>query len=1372
MDWKFKLINLNWKFKLAIIFGISLSAIVLLKLPVSKAQTDYESSIKGNQISGSQGKITQYPNGVSKIEPTAFGISGAVRDMPTSDPDALVNRANFISAEERREMRIKAALKKNGLETGKDEEEEINELNAEIIKTIIPGAGAGYDAFRDPLVNNGSNLYGPQAMPTPSLTFNGATSADNASQGVGGLVPPDTNGDVGPNHYVSSVNLVTKIFNKDGTVAAGPFKTSQLFAALPANDPCRVQNDGDPIVLYDSLADRWHISQFALPSNGVNSQCVALSVTGDPTGAYYVWSYVYPGGAFNDYPKVGVWTDAYHMTFNQFNAAGTAYIGAGILSQDRAKALIGDPNASVVYFNLNTVDPSASGLLPGDIDGFVGPPTGLAEIIGEYRANEFGDPNDALRPYKWVPNFANPSASTLTVLPDVVLAPFDARSPSGRSEVEQMGGANLDAVSDRSMHRFAYRNFGTTAAPVNSYVGNFTVNVSGVNPTTAATYQTGIRWFEMRRMNDSFSVFDQGTHNLTPGNGASGLNNWMGSIAQDNQGDIALGFSQAGTTQRADIKIAGRTNNVANSGVLNEGEALMYAAGGSQTSTSNRWGDYSAMSVDPTDDCTFWYTQEYYATTSTVGWSTRVGKFRFPQCTDAPKATISGTITYCDGGRPIPNVSVDATGGFNRVTGAPGTYSITVSPGTYTVSASRSGGFNPGSTTITVGNGETATANICLTGFAIVSSQAPEIVAESCSISNGAPDPGEQITVSLPLQNTGAASTNNLTATLRATGGVQSPSGAQNYGALDPGSQPSTKNFSFTVDPSLACGATITLTFDITDGTTNYGTVTKTYTTGVLTELLNENFDSVTAPALPAGWSNVQLTGTVINWVTTTTNPSSAPNAAFANDPSTVNSSALVSPAVLISVQSGNAQLSFNNLYNTEANFDGMVLEYTTDGGTTWTDVITGGGSFVSGGYNSTISSDFSSPIAGRMAWSGSSGGYLSTVVNLPVALNGQTARFRWIMASDMSFAGTGVRIDDVLITGERKCSTGCASVEVGFEADVAPRPNGSGSVNGTNPVTSSDVSQLTRFQLGLDADYMSNEFQRADCAPSSTRGNGVVSSTDVAQATRYQLGLDAPQAAGGPTAPTSAGANVLDFAVGDKVSLAKLNKAVLLPRVVRVVNTNATAGSTVAVTLQVDAQGDESVYGFSLNYDPTKLTLQSITNGAATTGALVGTNPNNPGEIGFSVNYGNATIQAGNNQTFFTIQFRVAANAQAGSTSVFFDDTPTVREVSNTQAQPVATTFADGTVTIVGPTAASAAVGGRVLSQRSRGVANAQVVMTNSLGERRAARTNGFGYFRIAEVAAGETYTVTVKSKHYRFTAKVISVTQDVDDLFFTALP
>ena len=450
-----------------------------------------------------------------------------------------------------------------------------------------------------------------------------------------------------------------------------------------------------------------------------------------------------------------------------------------------------------------------------------------------------------------------------------------------RADIEQLGGANLDSIAPRSMHRLAYRNLGTTANPVNSYVGNFTVNVSGVNPTSAATYQAGVRWYELRRAGDAFSVQDQGTHNLTPGDGANGLNNWMSSIAQDNRGDIALGFSQSGTTQRADIKIAGRTINTANSGILNEGEALMHAATGSQTSSSNRWGDYSAMSIDPTDDCSFWYTQEYYAVTSDSRWSTRVGKFRFPQCVDAPKATITGTITFCSGGAPIPNAFINATGGFNRVTGANGTYSIIVSPGTYTVSGGRFGGFVGSSQTVTVAAGGTATANFCLTGVAVVASGTTQIVSESCGIPNGAPDPGEQLIVSLPLQNTGAANTNNLTATLQATGGVINPSPAQNYGTLAPGSATAVRNFTFTVDPNLPCGSSVTLTFNVTDGATSYGTVTRTYTTGARTTSFSENFDGVTAPALPSGWSNVQIVGTAINWVTTTNSPNSPPNAAY-----------------------------------------------------------------------------------------------------------------------------------------------------------------------------------------------------------------------------------------------------------------------------------------------------------------------------------------------------------------------------------------------------------------------------------------------------------------------------------------------------------
>lgn len=1040
---------MSWKLKLSLVLVIALAVAGLIKLPSLQADAKSKSSAEAAANSEAnqpirQGNFTRYQNGVVKIEPGGFAVTGAVRNLPTSAPDMVSRKMNFSGGEEARKEKGRIKRKARSIVEGEGAWE-INQLNTEIIKKIVPGAGLADRDFQDPLLKKSSNPNAPeslnapespQAMPTPSLTFDGATSVDNRAALGFNVLPPDTNGDVGPNHYVSSVNLVLKMFNKSGTVVAGPIPTSSLFASLPVGDPCRVLNDGDPIVLYDSLADRWHISQFAIPTDQqVSYQCVALSKTGDPTGQYYVWSYAYPGNYFNDYPKVGVWTDGYHMTFNQFNLSGS-FSGLGVLTQDRAKALVGDPNAGAVYVNIGATDPNSGGALPGDIDGFTPPPAGLAEVIGEYEADEYGSGRpDGVRMYKWVPNFANPASSTLTVLGDVALAAFDGRSPpyhraadgdAIRDQIEQLGGANLDSVSDRSMHRFAYRNFGTPSNPVNSYVGNFSVNVSGVNPTSAATYQTGIRWFEVRRTGDSFSVFDQGTHNLTPGNGSSGLNNWMGSMAQDNRGNIALGFSQAGTTQRADIKIAGRTNNVANSGTLNEGEALFHAATGSQTNSSGRWGDYSAMSVDPTDDCTFWYTQEYYATTSNASWSTRVGKFRFPQCTDAPKSTISGTVTNCATGAVINTASIDATGGFNRQTGTSGTFSLVASPGTYTVTANKFGFAASAGQTVTVGAGATQPVNFCLAPVVVPQvSGTPAITAESCSTPNNAPDPGEQDTVNLVLQNNGAANSTNLTAALQSTGGVTNLTSPQNYGAVAAGGSAS-RNFTFKVDSTIPCGSTITLTFLITDGVNNYGSITKTYSVGLLQQTAGENFDGVTAPALPAGWTNRQISGTTANaWVTSTTTPNSAPNSAFDADVITPGTNALVSPA--FSIQTGSAQLSFKNKYNTEPNFDGMILEFSTNNGGTWTEISAGGGSFVSGGYNSFIADFTDSTLANRLAWSGDSGGYIDTLVNLPASLNGQSVKFRWVMATDTENGGvttyTGVNVDDVKVFGGRQCS-------------------------------------------------------------------------------------------------------------------------------------------------------------------------------------------------------------------------------------------------------------------------------------------------------------------------------------------------------------
>ena len=321
----------------------------------------------------------------------------------------------------------------------------------------------------------------------------------------------------------------------------------------------------------------------------------------------------------------------------------------------------------------------------------------------------------------------------------------------------------------------------------------------------------------------------------------------------------------------------------------------------------------------------------------------------------------------------------------------------------------------------------------CVSGVAVISAGTVNITGESCGTPNGAPDPGETLTITLPITNTGDTATTNLTATLQATGGVMSAV-TQSYGVVAAGGTPVTRNFTFTVSPTVTCGGTVTLTFNLTDGATSYGTVTRVYTTGTRTVSLTQNFDSVTAPALPTGWSSVQTSGTGISWTTSTVTPSSTPNAAFGNEVATVNAAALVSPAVAIT--SADAQISFKNQYNLETNFDGTVLEYSIDNGTTWTDVVTGGGSFVSGGYTGTVSTAFMSPIGGRMAWSGASTGYVTTVVNLPASLNGQSARFRWLTASDSSVVATGSAgqwIDDVQVLGGRvcqSCTTGACQLQ------------------------------------------------------------------------------------------------------------------------------------------------------------------------------------------------------------------------------------------------------------------------------------------------------------------------------------------------------
>ncbi len=670
--------------------------------------------------------------------------------------------------------------------------------------------------------------------PSPSLFFGALTSDDNAAAFGGRVMPPDTVGDVGPNHYVQMVNNLFRVYDKSGNPLTAKLTLGSLWGTI--SGACANRSDGDPIVLYDPLADRWLLSQFCTVANPFNHQLIAISKTGDPAGAYYLYDFVMPNNKFNDYPKFGVWSDAYYMSDNQFNQAGTAFLGAGAFAFDRAKMLAGDPTAGYIYFDIENGNTNVGGVLPADVDGLNPPPPGTPNYFAYFTADEFGDPAhlfDSIRVYEFLPNFANPGASTFAERADspILVAAFDPRSPTGRDDIEQpppaTSAANLDGIMDRLMFRLAYRNFGSHE----SLVVTHTVNASGLTPSTPASLRAGVRYYELRRTlpGGSFTVNEQAT--FAP---ADGLERWMGSAAMDGSGNLAVGYSASSSTSFPSMRYAGRLATDPPNGLF-QGETVMIAGTGAQTATQSRWGDYSALSVDPADDCTFWFTSQYYTAASAAnsfGWVTGIGRFTFPTCTPISTGTITGTVTNSGTGLPVAGATVATSSGFSRVTDLAGSYSMGVPAGTYDMTATAPGYTTAVATGVTVSTGGTTVVNFTITGRPILAAGTATVGSESCGTGNGAIDPGEAVTVQLPVVNIGTANSINLVGTLLATGGVTSPGAPQTYGVVVAGGPAVSRSFTFTAAGS--CGGTITATLQLQDGATNLGTVSYTFTLGKL----------------------------------------------------------------------------------------------------------------------------------------------------------------------------------------------------------------------------------------------------------------------------------------------------------------------------------------------------------------------------------------------------------------------------------------------------------------------------------------------------------------------------------------------------------
>jgi uncharacterized membrane protein len=715
---------------------------------------------------------------------------------------------------------------------GDIEAHEINELNTRSVRANL--SGPSFDAALQTSLKSKSVQVSVPALPTPLLTFEGISEADGNP-----VAPPDTNGDVGPNDYVQAVNNMIRVFDKSGVPRGPGFRQSGLFANL--GGICAASDKGDPVVLYDRLANRWLLSQFAFNLTSMGGigpppyhECVAISRTPDPTGSYFVYDFQLPGTEFPDYPKFGAWPDGYYMTTNQFNNAGP-FDGAGAFAFDRQKMLVGDPTAGLIYFNLNlTTHPEGIfGMLPSDHDGLLPPPAGAPNVFIYFTNTLFADPADGLRLFNFQADFATPALSTFaetqtTYATPLALAAFDGRDPGGRGDIEQPPPAGnnstdrLDSVASRLMFRLQYQN----RNGVEALVSNFTVNVSGVAPNSAANYQAGFRYFELQRNNplNPYTVTEQATFAPGAGNGATGDNRWMGSAAADNQDNLAVGYSISGVTAGhfPSLNYAARAFTDPPNGLF-QGEGTLFAGTGVQRGTVNRWGDYSAMQIDPSDDCSFWFTSEYYtSTTLTFNWRTRIGKFKVPTCTAPQQGTLAGTVTACDTGQPLQDALVQVSGGpsngFSTTTLANGTYSMNLAPGTYTVTitdtvhnCSSTSTFN----NTVINNGATTTVDACLTG-------SPTLVFQSAAVSggngNGVIDVNECNNLNVTIQNIGCLKATAISAVLSSsTTGVtitqpNSPYPDINENASGTNIVP----FSVSTSNSIVCGAPINFTLTVT----------------------------------------------------------------------------------------------------------------------------------------------------------------------------------------------------------------------------------------------------------------------------------------------------------------------------------------------------------------------------------------------------------------------------------------------------------------------------------------------------------------------------------------------------------------------------